>query len=188
MKNLRRQVSDTLVERGYSRDGRMHLLRLTDELSWVVDTGPLGKEGDISPFVGIRHDALEQLVFRLLDLPLDPSVASVGANVGYIVDDAFQTWSPHSKVSDVLAVIALAQEKLMPYLSLEKLPGVWALTRLRDPGMRYRQIAILLLLQDYLSIPETLETARSEFCRFEDAMCEQFRGFERRVRSMLPSS
>jgi len=71
MKNLRRQVSEALVERGYSRDGRMHLLKLTSELSWVVDTGPLGKGADISPFVGIRHEALEQLVFRLLDLPLD---------------------------------------------------------------------------------------------------------------------
>jgi len=89
----------------------------------------------------------------------------------------FKTWSPHSKVSDVLAAIWRSLQKgLMPYLSLEKLTGVWALTRLRDPGMRYRQDRDLAAIAGLFIDSRLLEVARPEFCRFEDAMCDSFAG------------
>lgn len=184
--NLRREVSNALVTRGYVRDGRMHLKRLTADLSWVVDTGPLERGDDVAPFVGIRHDGLENLVAALLDVPLDRTIASVGDNVGFLLNGEYQSWHRGQKVDDVLGAIALAQERLLPYLSLKNLARVWDVTsRTVDPAWRYREIALLLLLGDSQRVPARLDEARAHFCRYEDEVCDQFRDFERRVQQHL---
>jgi hypothetical protein len=59
--NLRKETSRALVDRGYRRDGRIHLLSVDPEFSLWVDTGPLGPRVDIAPFVGLRHEAVENL-------------------------------------------------------------------------------------------------------------------------------
>lgn len=189
-KNVRREVSNALLKRGYVRDGRMHLKRLTDGLYWVVDTGPLERaDNSITPFVGIRHDELEQLLSRLLDVPHDPSRASVGNNVGFLLNGQHQTWRA-GQTDDVLSAIALAQERLLPYLSLKNLTRVWdeLSPRLADPAWRYREIARLLLLGETAEIPALLEAARADFCRYEDEICEQFRDFERNVQRHLSAA
>lgn len=42
-RNLRRRVSAALVDLGYKRDGRTHLRPLQPGVSFIVDTGPLGR-------------------------------------------------------------------------------------------------------------------------------------------------
>ena len=185
-KNLRREVSNALMKRGYVRDGRMHLKRLARDVSWVVDTAPLDGGGDIAPFIGIRHDGLEELVADLLGLPLDATVASVGDNAGFLLNGEYRSWKSGQKVEDVTSAIALAEERLLPYLSLKNIFGVWNLTsRNADPAWRYREIARLILLGEVDGIDDRLDAARADFCRYEDQVCEQFRDFERRVRQHL---
>ncbi len=183
---LRREVSEALEKRGYIREGRMHLKPLADGVSWVVDTGPLERaENDISPFVGIRHEGLEELVCTLLGVPLTTTAASVGNNVGFLLNGGYRRWRG-GKADDVLSAIDLAQERLLPYLSLENIMGVWNITsKIADPAWRYREIARLLLLGQTAEIPALLEAASADFCRYEDEVCEQFRDFERRVQQHL---
>ena len=47
--NLRTAVSEALVENGFERAGRTHLLRHDDQFSRWVDIGPLGQRSDIVP-------------------------------------------------------------------------------------------------------------------------------------------
>lgn len=167
----------------------MHLKRLTGELSWVVDTGPLDRGPDIAPFVGIRHDALEALTAELLGVPLDRTIASVGDNVGYFMQGEYRKWAGGQSVDDVLSAIDSAQQRLLPYLSLENLLGVWNITsRTADPGWRYREIAQMLLLRRFADVQERLEMARAQFCKYEDEICEQFRDFERRVQQYMSTA
>jgi hypothetical protein len=184
--NVRRLVSAALVERGYVRDDRMHLLRVDTERSWVVDTGPLGgKRTDIAPFVGIRVESLEKMTAELLQVPAGESNASVGANVGYVLGLGYKTYIPPTAVAHVISAIDAAQERLKPYFSLAELPEIWKMTGVYDPGWQYRDITIKLLTGRYAVVPHSLEEARKEFCQFDDEVCEQFRGFERNVRKRL---
>jgi hypothetical protein len=185
---LRRAVSDALTKRGYTRAGRMHVKRLTADISWVVDTGPLNAGDDIAPFVGIRHDGIEETVASLLDIEVDPVVASVGDNVGYIVSGTHQVWRGRNHVPDVLSAIELAQNRLLPFLSLKTLFLAWnVVSRNVDPAWRYREIAWFLLLGESKAILPALEVARGAFCEYDDEVCDQFKGFERRVRERLGS-
>ena len=188
-KNLRREVSNALVKLGYGRDGRMHLKRLTGDLSWVVDTGPLEKGSDIAPFVGIRHDGLEELLADLLGVPADKTIASVGDNVGFLLGGEYRSWANGQKVEDVLSAIALAQERLLPYLSLKNVAGVWDVTsRTADPAWKYRAVVLSLLLGDSQGVRDRLEEARAHFCKYEDEVCEQFKDFERRVQQQVSAA
>jgi hypothetical protein len=83
-RNLRKEVSQELVRRGYRRVDRMHLRHVWGDWHFWVDTGPLGKRADITPFVGIRNDVLEHRVSEFLSLPPDDSAGSLGANIGYV--------------------------------------------------------------------------------------------------------
>jgi hypothetical protein len=184
--NLRHAISDALVQRGYSRKERTHLLQVDNECSWVVDTGPLNsKRTDIAPFVGIRVNALEDLTSTLLEVPSDDSNASVGANVGYVLGVGYKTYIPPTAPDRVMADIDDAVMRLQPYANLPKLPEVWKLTGVYDPGWRYRDIAIKLLTGHHGEILRSLAEARKEFCEYEDEVCDQFLAFERNVRSRL---
>jgi len=182
--NLRREVSDALVARGFRRDDRAHLLRVDDEFSLAVDTGPLNKKPDIAPFVGIRSESVEKLLAKLMELPEDEWIGSLGGNVGYVLNQEYRWWGPPSPASDVLAAIDAALDKLRPFLSLDKLAAAWAFTS-KDPAWRYREIVILLLRGLHDAIPEHLEAARAEFCQHQDEVCEQFEQFAGNVRTAL---
>jgi hypothetical protein len=164
----------------------MHLKHLTRDFSWVVDVGPLGSGEDVAPFVGIRHDGLEALLATLLGVPLDRTIASVGDNVGYLLEGNYRSWRPIQSAEDVLNAITVAQEKLLPYLSENNMARVWDLTsRTADPAWRYREVALLILLGDSQHVQAKLHEARAHFCKFDDEVCEQFRDFERRARQHL---
>jgi hypothetical protein len=181
--SLRKQVSKALVARGFRRDGRRHLKRLDDEFSFAVDTGLLNDKPDIAPLVGIRSDSVERRLMQYLELPADEWIATVGANVGYVLGQGYRVWMPPSTADEVLASIDQGLERLRPFLSLEKMPEVWDLTGIRDPAWRYREMVMLLLRGVRDAIPARLEAAREDFCKFQDEVCEQFEQFARNIRA-----
>lgn len=183
--NLRREVSKELMKRGFRRDGRTHLRRVDEEFSVGVDTGPLEKRADIAPFVGIRHDGVETLLAELADIPADDWVFSVGANVGYVLGGEYLAWEPPSQVREVVEVIDSALGHLHSFLSLECLPKAWSIKGAKDPMWRYREMILLLLRGEKLAIGEKFLDARRELCKREDEICEQYRGFERRLQERL---
>jgi len=183
--NLRGEVSKALVNRGFRRDGRTHLLRVDKEFSLGVDTGPLGKRSDIAPFVGIRNDKVECLLTTLLDVPEDEWSWTVGANVGYVLGDGYQWWEPPAPPEDALRSIDAALTRLEEFLSLSELPKLWEeIQGTRDPSWRYRQIIILFLQGKRDMGLQALEESRQEFCKNEDEICDQFRGFEQRLKDI----
>ena len=111
-KNLRSQVSELLVEDGFQRHGRMHLLRVDEQVSYWVDTGPLGQRSDIAPHAGIRHDEIEFLRSRFFNQQPDDVRGTVGANIGYIKSGEYCSWEPPYNPSEVLAEIQAALEFL----------------------------------------------------------------------------
>jgi hypothetical protein len=183
--NLRREVSNALVARGFRREGRMHLLRVDENFSLWVDTGPLGERSDIAPFVGVRHDGVEQQVSELLGLSADDWVGTVGANVGYVLGDEYKSWEPPRELEEVLRTIDSALERLRPLLSLDKLPRAWEIKGAKDPSWRYREIVILLLRGERQSALDRLDAARAEMCQQKDEICEQFQAFAQRVQARL---
>jgi len=163
----------------------MHLLRVDGDWSFWVDTGPLGKRKDISPFVGVRHDGIERLWSELMEFPNDDWVGTVGANVGYVLGTGYKTWEPPSEPKEVLDSIDSAVERLRPMLSLHALPQAWSITGAKSPSWRYRDIVIQLLLGNRQAVPNRLDAARVEMCQQEDEICAQFRAFEQRIQARL---
>jgi len=184
--NLRREVSAALKGRGYVRKDRNHLLRIDDDRSWVVDTGPLdSKRTDIVPFAGIRFDSVETLLTDFWEVPPDDASASIGANVGYVLGIGYKTYIPPTRVDNVLADIDAAHQKLSPYMTIETFGGFWKASGVYDPGWRYRDIIWKLLTRRYSEIEPAFVEARKEFCEFDDAVCAQFRRFEQNVRKRM---
>jgi len=184
--NLRREVSRALLARGYTVGERNHLLRIDENRSWVVDTGPLdSKRNDIAPFAGIRFDSVETLLTDLWELPADDSSASIGANVGYILGMGYKTFIPPTSVEQVLGVIDAALEKLRTYMTIETFGQFWSATGVYDPAWRYRDIISKFMTGRSGEIEAAFEAARKEFCEFDDEMCEQFRLFERNLRTRI---
>lgn len=160
-------------------------MRVDDSFSFGVDTGPLGNRSDIAPFVGIRHDGVQQLRAELMGSPGSQWSGTVSANVGYVLGEEYRWWEPPTPPEEVLRAIHLALDRLRPFLGLDKLPGAWEIQGAKVPGWRYTEITVHLLRGDRQLVLERLEAARSEFCKREDEICEQFRGFEQRVKSRL---
>ena len=183
--NLRREVSNALVGRGFRRRDRIHLLRIDASFSLGVDTGPLGKRSDIAPFVGIRHDGVETLLSELLDLAPDDWVGTVAANVGYVLGKGYQRWEPPTQAEHVLEAIEIALDRLRPLLSLEKLPEAWSIEGARGPLWRYREIIVLLTRGQVADSLMRLEAARAELCRHEDEVCDQFLSFAERLQTLV---
>src|ERR1700704_1982432 len=67
--NLRREVTSALVADGFVRGKRVHVKRVDDEWSLLVDTGEIGKKQGIAPVIGIRHDRGERRLRERRDLP-----------------------------------------------------------------------------------------------------------------------
>ena len=179
--NLSRKVSNALVARGYRRYDRNHLFRVDQDWSFCVDTGPLGKQSDIHPFVGIRHDGVETILAELMALPAYDWTGTVGANVGYILGFGYIWWKPPSQPEEVLRAIDHAIERLRPFLNLERLPELWNTPGTKEPAWRFKEMVILLLLGKREALFERLDAARAVECKNEDEICEQFRSFEQRI-------
>jgi len=179
--NLRREVSKTLRARGFRQFERMHLRPVDSEFSLWVDTGPIGSRSDIAPFVGLRHDRTEHLVPELLDVPYFDWTATVGANVGYVLGEEYQRWNPPSTADEVLVAVDAALETLKDFMPLSRLPEAWNIRGAQTPGWRFHEIVVFYLLEDRMKMNAKLEAARASLCQTEDGVCEQFRGFEKRL-------
>jgi hypothetical protein len=190
MTTLRKLVSNALVRDGYRRSagttGSAHVRRLDDDFSLCVHTGPIGLRTDIAPAVGIRSDRVEQARAVLMSIDHYDWVATVGSNVGYLIDGQYRWWEEGADVALILESISAALEKLAPFASLATLADGFALTGTDGPGMPYAKVVIALLNRDAPLVDEELERARAVFCVQADEVCEQFLAFERRVRETLP--
>ena len=186
MPNLRKQVSDALVQLGFRRDGRRHLRRVDDDFSLVVDTGPIGARTDIAPYVGIRSDAVEHARAELMSLWHDEWIGTVGANVGYVLGGEYRWWNEGSSVQPIVDEILAALERFRPYMTLKTIADVfrhdWAF---RNPGAPYALIVIALLNVDPPLVAKHVAHAESILCERPDEVCDQFRAFETRVRARL---
>lgn len=163
----------------------MHLLHVAGGWHLWVDTGPLSKRADISPYVGVRCDILERTVSGFLSLPQDDTVGSLGANIRYIVEGKHRHWGEGATSTEVLRSIDAAFVRLRPLMNLDTLAEGWNVEAARDPLWRYREITLLLLRRDTAQIRSKLKEARDDFCRYDDSMAAQFRDFEHRVLSQL---
>jgi len=179
---LRKQVSVALIARGFRRDGRMHLRRATSDISFWVDTGPLGNRTDIAPYLGIRSDAVEDAFGRWLGVPPDDFVGTFGGNVGYVLGGEYCSFQPPSTAEEVLEVIDQGLARYEPFLSLERLPQADAVAHIPDPGRSYRMVVIHALLRNLPAARSALVKAEQEYCCRDDEVCAQFRGFAQRAR------
>lgn len=180
---LRRDVSAALVRDGFTRTRAAHQRRLDDDFSLLVDTGRIGKQVDISPFVGLRSDRLERLLIELRDLPQYDYAASVVANVGYVVDGNYRSWRPPSTAEEVYDAIRVALDRLRGYASLDRLDDAWREVRAADanPSTGYRRVVLALLQRDRPALERALERAEAEYCARDDEICANFRTFRERV-------
>lgn len=185
--NLRREVSKALVARGFERDGRSHRLRLSDGFSFYVDTGPLGRQSDISPEIGIRHDEVERIACELEGLEYDEWVGTVGANVGYVNGDGYRTWEGIESKEEVLRELDKAMDRLRPYLRLDRLLDAWPAIRMQDDPVRTpRQLAIMLLTGvDRAIILQRLDHERPLWFKLGNDFVELFQRIEAGVHRHL---
>jgi hypothetical protein len=180
---LRRDVSAALVRDGFTRTRAAHQRRLDDDFSLLVDTGPIGKQVDISPFIGLRSDRLEQAMIELRDLPPYDFAATVTANVGYVVDGTYRSWRPPSGADEVYDAIRVALDRLQGYASLGRLPDAWREIPAADanPSTGYRRVVLALLQGDRAALHSALDLAEAEYCAHDDEICAKFRVFQERV-------
>jgi hypothetical protein len=185
--NLRREISKALMARGFERNGRAHRLRLSDGFSFVVDTGPLGKDSDIAPWVMIRNDEVDRLESELSNLEYDGWGGHIGANVGCLNGNGYQTWENPVDKEEVLRAIDQAMDRLRPYLGLDRMADAWNAFRIPDEPIRiFREIPIMLLRgADDAAILRKLDEARPIHCKHGGPVTEQFLRFEARVRRRL---
>lgn len=179
--DLRRDVSEALIAAGFRRVDRVHTISLPDGFALWVDTGPIGSRPDVAPFVGIRHQGVEELRAALLNTNVVPSAGTVGANVGYVLGIGYRSWEPPSETHEVLPVINAALEKLRGFATLDGLVNAWDLEGAKRPGWQYSRIAAELLNQNWPAARRDLDIARLELCRHKDEVCDQFNSFAGRV-------
>ena len=175
---LRRSISDWLVaDRGYTRSGRSHKKAIRPDFELIVDIGPLDGPPHISPWIGIRSEAGGRLQAELLELPNDPYVATIGDNVGAIIRAGYLGWQGNESMGEVQKAIDDAARVMAEYATLPKLVE-WA------QRLDYiTAVPLLLLLGDRTQAEAWLARAKQSECAQPDALCDQFRRFERNARS-----
>lgn len=180
---LRKRVSAALVAQGFKRHGRMHLMRVDDDFSFWVDTGTLGFNQDIAPFLGVRCDLLENTLQDLLGTPRDPLNGSFGGNVGYVLDGKYRSWHAPISEPEVLEAIERGLARYRPFLSIDRLLDAEAVAGIKDPGRAYRIVVVHLLQGNLPAARIALEEAEREYCEQDDEICQQFREFVLRAKS-----
>jgi len=179
--NLRRAVSDELVKSGFDRIERVLMLPVNNDFSLWVDTGPLGSRADIAPFIGIRHEGVENLRARLLGTTSLSTAGTVGANVGYVLGVGYRSWEAPSSASEVVTMINTGLDRLRGYTSLKKLVAAWELEGSKRPGWQFSRIATQLASGDIEGAKRSLDAAALELCRYQDEVCAEFQDFKIQV-------
>ncbi len=95
---------------------------------------------------------------------------------------------PPADPQEVLNKIGEALDQFRPYLRLEKLIDAWGVASIKDPIWPYREIVILIMQEEYEFALKRLEEAREIFCKQEDEICDQFKGFEQRALNYIKSA
>lgn len=113
--SLRRSVSDLLVDRGLDRSGRTLRRPLAAEFHLIVDTGPLTGGPDVSPWVGLQYTAAARIQAALLELAFDDFVATVGANIGVVLQRDYLSWQSLDDVAEVLDTIDAGADRLREF-------------------------------------------------------------------------
>lgn len=156
----------------------MHRKEIEPGIWSIVDTGPLGNRRDIAPWVGIRHDRVEEAFTRFIELPNQPWVPTVAANVGYIVSGTYRSWLGNEDADDVLHEIDAARRILAPFADLAKLSDAWKIRGTEAPGFECHLAVVHYLLGNRPEMDRWLAEAERLECRVEDGVCEQFRRFK----------
>ena len=155
-----------------------------ESFSHVIGVGPLNQRTDIHPQAGLRCHAVEYEMKSLLDLPESPFAATIGANVGYVLDGQYRYFEPPTTAANVLDVIDAALRVLDRYRSPEAIPRGLDEVRAVDanPSTGYRRVVAYYLMGDTAGMEEALERARAEYTRHPgDEIAERFSEFERRI-------
>ena len=180
-RNLRHLVSKRLIASGFRRTGRNHLKLLQPGVWSVVDTGPLENRSDIAPWVGLRLDEVEEAYTRLLGIPNEGHIATVGSNVGYIVSGEYKHWTGEADAEDVLAEIERAQRVLSSYADIERLSEAWKIRGTEAPGYQRHLALVHHMVGNRAETQRWLREAERVDCRVEDALCDEFRRFREKL-------
>jgi hypothetical protein len=120
--SLRRRVSDALVARGFRRGHAVYQRSIDEDFQLVVGIGPLDGRADVSPSIGLRHEGVENLCSRLLNLEPYDFGATVGGNVGQILGAGYWRFPESVSPDEVLAAIDQATPVVLRFARLDRLP------------------------------------------------------------------
>jgi hypothetical protein len=146
--SLRRAVSDALVAQGYEREDQLLRRPIDAEFTWVVDTGPLDRGPDISPYIGLRHERAHKVFSECIELVDSGFVATGGSNLGYVLGHGFRTWHEPATPEALVAEIEKGQEVLSQFLSLARMPEIYDIRGAKGSGYHFKLAAIYFVLHD----------------------------------------
>jgi hypothetical protein len=121
-----------------------------------------------------------------MGLEQDDWTATVGANVGYVLNGQYRSWNEGAPVQEVLEAIDAALARFKPFMSLTTLAGAFRFQgAAENPGTPYSLVVIALLNRDTDLVVRLLADAAAVLCARPDAVCDQFKDFETRVTKQL---
>lgn len=186
---LRKELAKVFVTAGWKKVN--DVLRRDEDPEWsmVVGLGPLNRREDVSAALGIRSESVQGLHTELSGLENAPTVATVGANYGYVTGGSFKMWAaPEDSVEDIYQNILGGLEKLRPYMSLDRVADAYVAIPAAeaDPSAHYRLIVIELLRERPEAVAAAMQQAEKVYCRRDDEICADFRAFQEKARARFP--
>jgi len=178
---LRQDVFRALRSDGFKGKNGVCKRPDADGFSFVVSTGPLNKRTDISPTVGIRHDEIENLWYDLSGLPRNEYSATIGANLGYVLDGTYRDWQPPATAEEVLGFIRQGFDKLRPLMHLDRIRDGFAIPG-SDMAKNYTLVLVELVRGDAAGVERELTNAYDAYCGQSGEVCDQFLKFEANLR------
>lgn len=172
------------MARGYEPDDWLKL-RIDDEFSYILDIGRHEQRGEVSPWLGLRHEGAQAMLADLIEMPLKDNQATAGTNLGYILGGEFRIWHVSTEPGDLLAKIQEGEEVLGQYRSLERLPEVFEIRGAKSPLYYRPLICVYLLLGDEAHVREWLAEGERLDCRHDNSISERFHRFEANVEAKL---
>jgi hypothetical protein len=160
------------------------MIRVDGAVNLVVEVGPLNGFGDVAPFVGLRHDAIEDLKSDLMELPRDALSATVGGNVGIVLGSTYQSWPSSSPLEPVVDAVDRGVAIMETYARPDRLSAALEAFPLRVLEYSIR-VPVYLYLGDRVQAERWLALSEPNECRAPGPMCEQFRRFARNTRAWL---
>lgn len=183
---LRQEVFRALKAQGFTGKDGVGRREGSGGFSLVVSTGPLNRRADISPSVGIRHDGIADLWYDLLELPRYEYSATIGSNVGFVIDGKYREWEPPATAEEVLGLIDLGFERLKEFMHLDRIRDGFEIPG-SDMTKNYTLVLVELMRGDRVSMEREMEIAREVYCKHGGGPCEQVKQFESNLRERFPA-